>query len=633
MIMNETVRLRLVFEERHILGKSKKKEGLNRSWVLLKPQHKTISDLTSHLIHTFRLNRSCPYGIILSMDGFVLPPFESTCILKDKDFISVRKKGSISADNAAAELASAPHCSTLVLKHVNNVDQGEGSGGYTSEPEANDNEPSEDTMHVENTPDRDTVSKKRKGSKKLRDSKKKKRKLSIAEELPLISEAHKEDNGSFSDGRTQAQLSIMKKDKPCNSSGKHDKSSSLEVHRQSNKINGSMANGTSFCQPQENGKGNMDVSNTSGGAKKLPSRSARRKKAKRQWLRQQVKIEKEEPSKSQKLEEDVQQLPDKDNGKALAVHAELLGDSDVEDDVVPVVIRPGHIRFEPLRKDADQAAQQNQLPLETFQWNGITSKKKGQKWGKEKSSFFKRNDQQVLNQECTPVLPIEEEKHVIDPMDFDKFAPYTSLPKEGDIIAYCLIELSESWTPEMSSFRVGEISQYDPELNRIKLVPVSEYPLDFKNEMDEEPSSVQQDTSFYSEDGTLEIDYSSLLDVRMVKHGNLDSVRSTSVGGAVVDSAKAAGGKTDEFHVDSQVSVSSCKQQNTPEVHAPAQEKGEVNVWDEINQALNAKKAQLSQEDGWSKKESPGTRSWSNRSLRGSALGPTMAILRAQNGL
>lgn len=62
-------------------------------------------------------------------------------------------------------------------------------------------------------------------------------------------------------------------------------------------------------------------------------------------------------------------------------------------------------------------------------------------------------------------------------------------------------------------------------------------------------------------------------------------------------------------------------------------ENGEVNAWDEISEALNAKKSQLTQEDGWSKEESSGKREWSYRAMRGSALGPTMALLRAQNEL
>ncbi|GMJ02119.1 hypothetical protein HRI_003881100 [Hibiscus trionum] len=38
----------------------------------------------------------------------------------------------------------------------------------------------------------------------------------------------------------------------------------------------------------------------------------------------------------------------------------------------------------------------------------------------------------------------------------------------------------------------------------------------------------------------------------------------------------------------------------------PAQANGAVNVWDEINEALSAKKAELSKEDGWSRADSSG---------------------------
>lgn len=62
-------------------------------------------------------------------------------------------------------------------------------------------------------------------------------------------------------------------------------------------------------------------------------------------------------------------------------------------------------------------------------------------------------------------------------------------------------------------------------------------------------------------------------------------------------------------------------------------ENGEVNVWEEINQALKAKKEELSQEDNWNKTQSSGRRPWSYKALRGSALGPTMALLRSQNEL
>ena len=58
----------------------------------------------------------------------------------------------------------------------------------------------------------------------------------------------------------------------------------------------------------------------------------------------------------------------------------------------------------------------------------------------------------------------------------------------------------------------------------------------------------------------------------------------------------------------------------------------EVNAWDEISQAISAKKEQLIQENGWNK-ESSGRGPWSYRALRSSVLGPTMAILRARNDI
>lgn len=106
--------------------------------------------------------------------------------------------------------------------------------------------------------------------------------------------------------------------------------------------------------------------------------------------------------------------------------------------------------------------------------------------------------------------------------------------QEGDVIAYRLIELTASWTPELSSFRVhiksafglhnwkkncirsliritsmslqvGKISRYDAKSNRIWLEPVLEYPFDFKKKIDEDASSVQYNPSPYQENGSLEV--------------------------------------------------------------------------------------------------------------------------------
>lgn len=119
--MTEKVRVRVVFEGQHILSEAQKKEGLKKSWILFKPKHlKTISDLADYLFRIFHLHHSSPHGLVLSvslapspslisyveiiissfvyliilllqfllqMDGFVLPPFESTAVFKDNDVV------------------------------------------------------------------------------------------------------------------------------------------------------------------------------------------------------------------------------------------------------------------------------------------------------------------------------------------------------------------------------------------------------------------------------------------------------------------------------------------------------------------------------------------------------------------
>ena len=79
----EATRLRVVFEDRHILSESQKSEGLKRSWLLLKPQHDTISDLSSYVAHIFDLHRSCPHGIKLSVSSVLsITMYYITCTSK-----------------------------------------------------------------------------------------------------------------------------------------------------------------------------------------------------------------------------------------------------------------------------------------------------------------------------------------------------------------------------------------------------------------------------------------------------------------------------------------------------------------------------------------------------------------------
>ncbi|XP_028551194.1 coilin-like [Dendrobium catenatum] len=77
------VRFRLVFDDRHLLDKSQRSQGLRRCWFRLKPDMKNIGELASQIRECFGIR----HRIVLFMDDFVLPSFESTCIITDTDII------------------------------------------------------------------------------------------------------------------------------------------------------------------------------------------------------------------------------------------------------------------------------------------------------------------------------------------------------------------------------------------------------------------------------------------------------------------------------------------------------------------------------------------------------------------
>ncbi|XP_024196820.1 coilin isoform X2 [Rosa chinensis] len=688
--MTETVRLRVEFKDRHILSKSQSTDGLRRSWILLKPQHRTISDLAAYLLHVFDLHDSCPDGLLISMDEFVLPPFESTCIFKDRDIVSVKRKG-VSEVDMIEDGRNCIEVEEIVerqlvnggMKLLANEEFEKEKGGYESELEEDEPDQLEDILPVKNALDNDTstLSKKRKRSNKPESSKKKRSKSATTGGCSVVPEdvqGDVQEDKNRSSRKRRLRKSLSKKEKSTTGEGGLDDSSTSETDKRTNNISHSTPSANRHSQLQENGINGVVSSDKPDESKKLPSRSARRKKAKRIWKRENMKAQKEElhqtqvgkPVNQQSSDKDNQkssnkadqqssdkanqQLSDKDNQKS-SEEDEPNTDNDEEDNVVPVVTRPGHIRFAPLGKvEADQSFQQNEIPVKTFQWNGITSKKKGQKWGMEKTSYSNKSNYEDLYQESSKMPGIEEEIPENYSIDFNKLELSTSVPKEGDLIAYRLIELSSCWTPEVSSYRVGKVSRYNLQSNKIVLVQVPEYPIVFE-ETDEE-SEVQPDTSLYGEDGSLEIDYSSLIDVRIVKYGNLNTAKAVTGDQNDVSSFRLKNGtetralsgfrlknvketqaaalgfrlKNDK---GTQAAASGFSIKNDKETRASAQENGKAGAWDEISQALNAKKAELSQEEGWGKNDGSGSSSWTSRPWRGSALGPTMALLRAQSEL
>ncbi|GAA0158129.1 DNA metabolism protein [Lithospermum erythrorhizon] len=774
----KSLRLRLVFKNRDILSDAQKAQGLNKAWILI-PQNQTelttIDALCSYINQIFNLKQSCPDGLLLCMDGFVLPPFESAGLLKDKDIISVTKKGALAilgnettdgVEGLEAVQRQPGNTGALLLT---NQELDSENGDCQSE-EFHDEllEDEEDKRHEVNVylEDGNEISKKRKASEKLQGSKKKKKRS----EQPESAANDVHENGDLAGEKGTSKKRKSSKKTRINAAtienGDEKMDKDVEYTPKSkgaaNDVNenGDLAGEKSTCkkrntskktqtnaaiidngdekmdkdvestpkskrneQAQENSKdidGNTNVSERN---PKGPSRAARRKKAKRKWLQEMAKIKKknvdspevknwkEMQSSSGKKEgiglsekEGAGQLEKEglDNPKA-HLHWKQCGDnskswskpgenqsyskhgnsnknSSTANEVIPIEIRPGHIRFEPLEEDADHV-QQIQAPVvsvDTFQWNGITSKKKGQKWGTDKSNGYHGNGYEQFKQgekvqkwgrDKTFVhygngyeQPNQGEKthwgrdkdpdsclngneeskdenetsvvtrtHSSEQMDFDKLPPLPNLPKEGDVIAYRLLELSSSWTPEMSSYRVGKVSRYDSQSSKVTLMPLPEYPIIFKNS-EEEESTEQQDGNLYNEDGSLEIEFASLIDVRIVKSG--DPSASNDIfdgsGGPIctnnMETSKVPGNKDKSTNIVVQGNGSIDQGKSA---QAPSTGDG-ANLWEQFNDVLNAKKEELSKENSWGK--SNGSRSsWSHRVLKGSTLGPTMAFLRSEN--
>ncbi|MQL74991.1 hypothetical protein Taro_007361 [Colocasia esculenta] len=261
----------------------------------------------------------------------------------------------------------------------------------------------------------------------------------------------------------------------------------------------------------------------------------------------------------------------------------------------------------------------------TPKWSGTVSKRKGQKWGREKN-FNCSNDDNALPAQLNVESVVKEvEDNKRDPLTaFEKLFPLTQLPKEGDVLAYRVVELSSSWCPEISSFRVGKVTSYDPTSGKIILMQVPDFPVSFCER--DEGSGVQPDEPMYKEDGSLEIDFPSLLDVRLFNeykatmNASISEIEAT--GSASPVGIKEPGSSSRADHKDSGVVQ-------------PTESEGRGG-WEEICQALDAKKAELSQEKGWSswgRKETPTTTKWSYRALRWGALGPTVSLLRSKNDM
>lgn len=733
-------RIRLIFEDQNMISRRQRSEGLEQCWMIVKPYLKTVADIAVDISFTFQLHRSCPHGILLSMEGFTLPSSQPTCILKDKDIVSVIKKSDASEKDILTNegLESIKGSETVGEKlpgfggvKLLAIDEFEKeAGGYQSEHEDyGTNSGDGGGNQAENFSKSLFSRKKRKRSEQVQCSKggnsmdeNHSNFLQVAAEVRDDKHIHKkhkkekpnkemhchtvEDENNIKaiqTGKKEAEDhdTLQLKEHKSKKKIKDKNAKCLKIPKNSEKFlqNDRMAERCpereheqvqALIPEKENASVPAQVEN------KSPSRSAKRKKAKRRWLREQRATNQELVQKNSTPEHRFFSNCEK------LKKSNQDDDAEAEEESLPVIVRPGHIRFEPINNE--QESQGIQCTTPSLHWNGITNKRQGQNWGKERNYLHKvEGSASPKEKEIFSLHNGEERTFNQCPLEFDKLPSTSGVPQEGDIIAYRLVELSTSWCPELSSFRVGTVAWYDCQSSKIRLTPVSEYPFLFKNSHGEEEDADQIGSSPYNDDGSLDIDFASLVDVRWVRQHKPSSEPIHTDGEKQIFSNDASTGvpvaeeprtlatyangqrylkgdadKTnfpiiEKLATGTHVNVEINSKRDTANPPAHTEGDGEIaSVWQEINQVFSAKKAELALKNDQSKivnmeaeitktlkrsrskglkdisrlakqgtdempkqsKQGSGsTNPRSFRALRNCALGPTISLLRAQNTL
>ncbi|XP_078158119.1 sphere organelles protein-like protein isoform X2 [Carex rostrata] len=664
------MRIQVVFDEGRLL--SKEQQWLRRCWFSIKPEMATVADLASDLFRRFHLQRSCPDGIILKMDGAVIPPFESTSFFRKKDIVRVlkrtcKKKELITRGDdmeqihrgEIVEKETVPFSNGMLIESRESIEMRIMNSGLTT--------------HLDEMGSK----RKHKEIEESYSSKKKKPKLTTIQKPLVINgisykETEEEPNQqSFQRARTPEQIL-------------HEKANPSDVDEASPMVvlatdNANVSNDTSQIIPErnkqleENCNTNTCKPDSGNLTKKFPSRSARRRYAQR-LIKKEMKKQAAEKMQNAVLLNGTNELAT-ENHVAPAQEPIVTSNS-----VVARVDRPGHIRFESEGEDDDDDdagpsnVQLKEPPMKSFQWNGIANKVMGQKWGQ---GFYKHNasrynsassnwldatnEDSFTNEKVTEKITSDKGKAIIEELNFESLPPLTRSPKEGDLIVYRVVELSSTWCPDLSPFRVGEVKVYDLMSNRIILAPLPEYPIFPDNEGDdanegEEDAPYQDNLSLYKEDGSLEIEFASLVDVRLLRVNGSVSQSASSVSRKT--NSNRAAMKKDKFIVNrSEMELGNSAVDVVEPTRTHGSQDVEKNLFSNNNrdfavqndaeepileptgtepnsnwELANGGNTQ-SHENGWGTwAPNTSTPSWSYRALRGSALGPTVALLRGNNG-
>ncbi|KAJ7518978.1 hypothetical protein O6H91_20G017700 [Diphasiastrum complanatum] len=642
----EAIRIKLKFENPSILTRKQMAEGVAQCWFPLRRSLHSIADLAADIISSFQLQQTCPHGISLSMEDFALLPFESISLLKEKDLLSVKERikvdllepfnvkdidTRICEDSATTNGAFYHQVGNFNLRALEEFEKE--SGGYRSEEEdtrldllaenGNGKEASKEVHGI-----LEPHFEKRRSSKveqRLLSSDKAMKKQTedweaTIEENGEVEHQKKRRKQQFEEAEGRSERKKHKREKHAmDEKALGDGNLSIEDKKLKR----------SKCMPESEDDENVHETQTetralkvtlnkaaenevdlAGHAEKLrPSRSARRKKAKRQWLRihaeQQHQVERGKLEAHPTIFSKDERVGELSLNTDLAIHgrkktdnAEAKGERQLQ----PMVVAPGHIRFEPL--DSDGENDKNQTPMLVIRINNdIKSKKQGRCWGKE---IVEKGNHKNINESATgPDALGEAVVQIVSNADkkiltnFEALSSLHDFPREGDILAYRLVELTSNWTPELSPYRVGRVSKCDKDSCILKLDPVPGYSLNLKMDAadvcsDDRFNEQENLCAPYNEDGSLEIELSSLSDVRFVQ-------RICSV-----DSAIGAGDlESNQIHENDKQVLSPAKPQDNDEmiVTPGCKEEdfhGRVNtssMWQEISEELDRKKMQLIQMD------------------------------------
>lgn len=465
--MEKPSRVRVVFDNK-VLNKYQVSEGFECCWVSLKPDIKKISDLQLHVQRSFSLDKKCPNGVVLYVNDFILPPFESTRMLNESDIISVRKKKNANTDSD--KVCNQPLPITEAGENSNskkrNMDNAIGIN-----------------MHKENGIDIDTHLSSRKKMKKSyeipRPKKKDKAKVAMENEI-----APPVPSGSWQ-WQTQKEQVTNSWSRPANQK--------TQNYGHANKWNQSNAPNNNWNDHRNNSNQNHAINTWS------------------KWI--SINDHNGQTS-NWNNKNDKELCNETTNGSSdLTNNSDQNNDANNWNKLVNATDHNGQTSNLSNKKDKELCKGT------TSGWNdGINSKKQCNGHTSQGADGCIDNEQSN-EKENAP----SSEKKESSPIDFESLFPLTRVPRTGDLIAYRLIEMTPQWCPFVTSFRIGEVTSYNYLNLNVVLIPVPEYPI-FTDDKD------QQKSSQYKEDGTLEIHYPSLIDVRLFKPFDLSETSSDAFG-------------------------------------------------------------------------------------------------------